>query len=94
MFAGESMFHQISNASKVAFVYLVEQLDRMDIGMFDAQVVNAFTLQLGATLMRRSYFLRALRQALGRPTPFDGQHWSQHPPPLGNPPFASAGTGT
>ncbi|MFC1611858.1 leucyl/phenylalanyl-tRNA--protein transferase [Myxococcota bacterium] len=83
MFAGESMFYRVTNASKVAFAHLVDHLDHMGNLLFDAQVINAFTLQLGAVLVRRSDFLQLLRHAIGKHTPWDGRRWPEHPPPLG-----------
>ncbi len=82
MFAGESMFHEVTNASKLAFTYLVEQLERMGIHLFDAQVINAFTIQLGAVLVRRSQFLEVLKHAVSARTAFDGRRWPADPPPL------------
>ncbi len=85
MFAGESMFHRVTNAAKVGFAFLVEHLDRMGIALFDAQVPNPFTLQLGAVELRRREFLRRLRAAIAHhPTPFDGRLWPHDPPPLAN----------
>jgi leucyl/phenylalanyl-tRNA--protein transferase len=82
LFAGESMFFRVPNASKVAFCYLVEHLERLGVVLFDAQVINPFTLQLGAVLIRRSQYLQQLRQALVTPTPYDAEPWPADPPPL------------
>jgi leucyl/phenylalanyl-tRNA--protein transferase len=82
MFAGESMFHLVTNASKVAFVHLVEQLQRIGVILFDAQVINAFTIQLGAVLVRRAQFLEVLKHAVSMRTSVDGQRWPAEPPPL------------
>ncbi len=47
-FFGESMFSHVSNASKVAFVHLVQQLRERGFRLLDTQYVNDFTLSLGA----------------------------------------------
>lgn len=80
LFAGESMFYTVSNASKVAFVFLVHQLDRVGTVLYDAQVLNAFTLQLGAVMVRRRDYLALLRYALTAETRFGGQRWPSEPP--------------
>ena len=96
MFAGESMFHLVPEAGKVAFAFLVEHLDRMSITLFDAQVLNPFTVQLGAVQLRRREFLRRLKDAVSCQTPFDGQPWPQTPPALATtqPPPVGNATGT
>jgi leucyl/phenylalanyl-tRNA---protein transferase len=67
-FYGESMFSRVSNASKVALVTLVDQLRAWNFTLFDCQVPNHHLLSLGAVEIARADFLRALQQALRRPT--------------------------
>jgi len=67
-FFGESMFATRSNASKVAFVRLVEQLARWEFDLIDCQVHTAHLARFGATEWPRSRFLTALEQSLARPT--------------------------
>ena len=67
-FFGESMFALRADASKVAFVTLVEQLRRWSIPLVDCQVYTAHLASLGAREWARSDFLAALRVALDRPT--------------------------
>lgn len=67
-FFGESMFARASNASKVAFVALVEQLERWGIGLIDCQVHTEHLARFGAEEWRRRRFLRALARALQAPT--------------------------
>ena len=50
-------------------------LDRIGVPLLDAQVINPFTMQLGAVLVRRSDYLKLLRQALTVRTDFDGRRW-------------------
>jgi leucyl/phenylalanyl-tRNA---protein transferase len=79
MFAGESMFHRVSNASKVAFAYLVTHLKRLGVVLLDAQVINEHTHQLGAMLVYREDYLRMLREALNIQNLFEAKHWPGEP---------------
>jgi leucyl/phenylalanyl-tRNA--protein transferase len=67
-FFGESMYAREPDASKVAFVALVEQLQRWDIWLIDCQVYTAHLSRFGAELWPRARYLAALRDALARPT--------------------------
>jgi leucyl/phenylalanyl-tRNA--protein transferase len=61
MFFGESMFARRSDASKVAFVQLVRQLERWGIPMIDCQMSTNHLASLGAREIPRSEFLDRLR---------------------------------
>lgn len=63
-FSGESMFHRATDASKLALFHLVEHLRAAGFLLFDAQVLNDFTEQMGAVEIRRSEFLAQLRKAV------------------------------
>jgi leucyl/phenylalanyl-tRNA--protein transferase len=63
-FAGESMFHRVGNASKVALFHLVEHLRRRGFGLFDIQMLTPITRQLGGIDIPRREYLRRLRQAV------------------------------
>jgi len=67
-FFGESMFARAPDASKMAFVALVEQLQRWSIRLVDCQVYTPHLASLGAREWPRREFLAALRDALERPT--------------------------
>lgn len=60
VFFGESMFSRVSDASKVAFVRLVEHLRDLGFALIDCQVASAHLESLGATEMPRDEFLAAL----------------------------------
>ena len=64
LFAGESMFHRTSNASKVCVARLVERLKERGFVLFDTQMVTSATVQLGAVEVRRSEYLKRLRAAM------------------------------
>jgi leucyl/phenylalanyl-tRNA--protein transferase len=67
-FFGESMFARAPDASKVAFVTLVEQLQRWGIDLVDCQVQTSHLARFGATEWPRADFLAALEVALAKPT--------------------------
>ncbi len=81
LFAGESMFHLVDNASKVAFAYLVGQLDHIGTVLFDCQVLNEHTANLGAVCVYRRDYLQALAYALAVPSLYGGKRWPREPPP-------------
>jgi leucyl/phenylalanyl-tRNA--protein transferase len=62
-FSGESMFHHETDASKLAFYHLGEHLRERGFLLFDAQVLNPFTREMGATEIPRHEFLARLREA-------------------------------
>ena len=63
MFAGESMFHRETDASKVAFSELADRLHRAGFLIFDAQQMTPHLASLGCVGVSRSAFLSALAQA-------------------------------
>lgn len=67
-FFGESMFAKAPDASKVAFVALVEQLRRWGITLVDCQVHTEHLARFGACEWPRREYLAALKKALARPT--------------------------
>ena len=78
-FAGESMFHRVSNASKVAFAALVTQLDGVGVKLLDAQVLNDHTASLGAVLVHRRDYLYLLERAIHAPVRFEAEKWPSTP---------------
>ena len=64
VFFGESMYAKKSEASKVALVYLVRQLERWDFRFLDCQIYTENLDRFGATEWPREKFLVALESAL------------------------------
>ncbi|WP_421862887.1 leucyl/phenylalanyl-tRNA--protein transferase [Motiliproteus sp.] len=62
VFFGESMFSRVSNASKVGFASLVEQLTNWGYALIDCQVETEHLMSLGAGLIPRTEFARQLEQ--------------------------------
>lgn len=71
LFAGESMFHHRTDASKVAFVALVDLLkeDRPAERVLDVQWTTDHLASLGAVDIPRPQYLARLRRALELPLP-------------------------
>jgi leucyl/phenylalanyl-tRNA---protein transferase len=70
LFAGESMFHRVSDASKVALYYLLEHLRRQGFTLFDIQMLTTITARLGGITIPRSAYLRRLAAAVRKPVCF------------------------
>lgn len=68
IFFGESMFHTQTDASKVAFVNLVEQLKIWGYQVIDCQVHTEHLQSLGAEEIDRRSFAQLLRQYASRPS--------------------------
>ncbi len=60
IFCGESMFSLVSNASKVAFIALVEQLKTQNYKLLDCQVYNPHLESLGCREIKRTEFMSIL----------------------------------
>ena len=60
LFAGESMFAHASDASKVAFVWLVKQLTAWGVKFIDCQVYTDHLSRFGAENITRREYLRAI----------------------------------
>jgi leucyl/phenylalanyl-tRNA--protein transferase len=67
MFYGESMFSRRTDASKVALVTLMRQLERWGFKMIDCQMSTDHLASLGAREIPRSAFLERMRQLVGQP---------------------------
>ena len=60
IFCGESMFSKVSNASKVAFIALANQLREANYKLLDCQVYNEHLESLGCREIEREEFMRFL----------------------------------
>ncbi|HEX9831160.1 MAG TPA: leucyl/phenylalanyl-tRNA--protein transferase [Thermodesulfobacteriota bacterium] len=67
-FFGESMFHIMSNASKVALYYLAERLRSWDFDFLDSQVPTDHMKSLGSREVDRESFLNMLGETLKKRT--------------------------
>ncbi|KQR69717.1 leucyl/phenylalanyl-tRNA--protein transferase [Pedobacter sp. Leaf176] len=57
VFCGESMFSQVSNASKAALIFL----SKTDIDLIDCQLPNDHLMSLGAELIPQNEFMKILK---------------------------------
>ena len=67
-FFGESMFATESNASKAAFIYLVQNLQERGYSFVDCQVYTSHLESLGAEMLPREVFIEKLEASLAYPT--------------------------
>ena len=63
-FFGESMYHEVTDASKVALVALVERLRRRGFVLLDTQWTTPHLVRFGAHEIPRATYLKRLAKAL------------------------------
>lgn len=68
-FFGESMFARVTDASKIAFVHLVAQLQLWAFGVVDCQMNTAHLAAFGAHEIPRTSFLALIRTQIARDAP-------------------------
>jgi leucyl/phenylalanyl-tRNA--protein transferase len=69
-FFGESMFHRVTDASKIALVALVEHLRAQKFALLDTQWTTPHLAQFGAIEISRERYLKMLRRAVELPRKF------------------------
>jgi leucyl/phenylalanyl-tRNA--protein transferase len=69
-FFGESMFHAVTDASKVALHALVERLRARDFALLDTQWITPHLLTFGAVEIPRAEYQRRLTACVDRPCRF------------------------
>lgn len=62
MFCGESMFSLVSNASKFAFIHMVQEFERKEYKIIDCQVYTSHLESLGAEEISRDEFSKMLKK--------------------------------
>ena len=67
IFFGESMFTEVTDASKAAFVALVRQLERWGYSLIDCQVHTTHLASLGAAMIARKDFTAILDRECTQP---------------------------
>lgn len=70
LFAAESKFYRVRDASKVALVHLVQHLRARGYCLLDLQQLTPHTARLGAKEIPRRDYLRRLDEALALPVSF------------------------
>lgn len=66
-FFGESMFSRVSDASKVALLYVMRQLERWGYTLIDCQLPSPHLQRLGSRSIPRSRYIALLKSALVHP---------------------------
>lgn len=74
-FFGESMFSRMTDASKIAFVYLVNFLKAQGVDYIDCQQETRHLASLGARPISREVFMKRLTEAIAQP----GPKWQRGP---------------
>lgn len=69
-FFGESMFHEVTDASKVALHALVERLRARNFTLLDTQWLTPHLVTFGATEIPRTEYQRRLGRSVDRPCHF------------------------
>jgi leucyl/phenylalanyl-tRNA---protein transferase len=67
-FMGESMVSTMSNASKMALIYLSKYLQQFNFHFIDCQVENPHLISMGAVNIQRRIFLKELKQHINQDT--------------------------
>ncbi len=62
VFCGESMFHKVTDASKVALFYIVEYLKDNNYLFIDCQVYTKHLASLGACNISKNHFIKFLQK--------------------------------
>jgi leucyl/phenylalanyl-tRNA---protein transferase len=69
-FFGESMFHRVTDASKIALIALVEHLRARKFALLDTQWITPHLQQFGAIEISREHYLKLLMRAAELPRKF------------------------
>jgi leucyl/phenylalanyl-tRNA--protein transferase len=70
LFAAESMFHRVTDASKVALVALGQHACAVGVRLVDVQMPTPHLTSMGAVTISREQYLRALADAVACPVDF------------------------
>ena len=69
-FFGESMFHYVNDASKVALVHLVARLRERDYELLDTQATTQHLRRFGCVDIRAEQYMKLLNRALAKERSF------------------------
>ncbi len=72
-FFGESMFSRITDASKIALVYLVKRLKEREFTLLDTQYLTPHLERFGAREIPRSDYMKRLETSLNITCSFSGE---------------------
>lgn len=75
-FFGESMFHTVTDASKIALYYLCNTINTWEFDFIDCQLPTAHLQRLGAKIISRKEFLYLLSQTLNHKNKQEQWHYN------------------
>lgn len=75
-FFGESMFSQVTDASKIALAHAVDRLRKAGFRLFDTQFLTPHLASLGGIEIPRATYHALLAEALAEPARFDPAAYS------------------
>jgi leucyl/phenylalanyl-tRNA--protein transferase len=64
MFYGESMFHHVTDASKIAFVHMVQRLKNIGVQLIDCQMKTSHLSSFGAKEISRDEFISQVKKLI------------------------------
>ena len=67
LFGAESMFHRVTDASKVAMAAMMAHVERRGFELLDVQLLTPHLASMGAVEIPREEYLERARQAVERP---------------------------
>ena len=70
IFAGESMFRRVSDASKIGLCTLLQHLQQQGFALMDIQQMTSHCESLGAVTVNREDYLETLNSSLNQPAVF------------------------
>ncbi len=73
LFGAESMFHRVSDASKIAMAALMQRANHIGAGLVDVQVITEHTRRMGAIEIPRREYVRRLASERERELPWSGK---------------------
>jgi leucyl/phenylalanyl-tRNA--protein transferase len=73
LFGAESMFHRVTDASKVAMVAMMQYLGRRGFTLVDVQMLTPHLERMGAVEISREEYLRRVADAVRAPQAFAGE---------------------
>ena len=72
LFGAESMFHRVTDASKVAMAAMMQYLEERGFTLVDVQMLTPHLARMGAVAIDRDEYLRRVAEAVRAPQAFAG----------------------
>lgn len=82
LFAAESAFHNVSDASKIAMVAMAQHCQDIGVTLIDVQLMTPHLAGMGAVAIPRGEYLEWVRGISNRQVTFSGRRWQPDPAPF------------